>query len=79
MILDPKTRTIRCTYYFSNDDRCLHEATHFFRITTPRSTLYDAKCDLHYKQVAIVSRGRGTDRIEEIDSGTFIIEPVMES
>jgi hypothetical protein len=56
-ILDPKTRTIRCTYFFSNeeDDRCLTEATCFFRITTPRRVVYDCKCDIHKNQVHIIS------------------------
>jgi hypothetical protein len=40
--------------------------------------VYDAKCDLHHKQVAIISGGN-SDHVEEIEREIFIIEPVQES
>lgn len=71
-MIDPKTRTIRCTYWFSKDTRCLTEATHFFRITMPRKVIYDARCGLHAKLFTV-------NEIEDIDRDTFIIEPVHDS
>jgi len=56
----------------------LTEATHFFRVVYPKKTVYDARCGLHAKMVAIVAK-QNSEQVEDIDRETFIIEPVHES
>lgn len=77
-MIDPKTRTIRCTYAFSKQSRCLTEADHFYRITTSRITRYEARCGLHYKGL-VKAFEQDHEHIEEIPLEIFIVEPVMES
>lgn len=77
-ILDPKTRTIRCGYYYERHSRCLTEATRFFKISTSRTPRYEARCHLHFKSL-VKSFEQDAERFEEISVEQFIIEPVHES